>query len=707
MIQAIGLTSASRPGGPPAVDDLTFEAGPGAVTVLLGPPGAGKSAALRLMLQLAPGRGVALFRGRPLSRVPHPQREIGVLLGDLPGHPGRSARGHLRMLAAAAGVPAERADEVLEVVGLSGVADQRLGRFSRGMDRRLGLAAALLGDPHTLVLDEPDNGLSPRERAWLHGLLRGYVEQGGAVLLTATDAMEAARVADRVVSVDAGRLVADQHASDFSRTRLRPRVVVRTPHAERLATLLRHRLGASGPVEVAQESGNRLAVYGGDLAAVGEVAHQHRIVVHQLADEVGDVGDRAPLGPLHRADGRPATVGTARRESPATVILTPGAGAAAALAGQSAAVRVSARSDTAVTGEEAGEAGAERTTDRQAERGQAESAVRAAGPATDTLVAAVGVALASPVPDRSAERADAPRSTGGWERPAAPAGDPPTLAIGAPARGGSPQPRPALPPPLPVLPPPGPSWPLRYELRRWAGVRSSWWIMVLALVAGLVAAVALACAGSQPAERVLTGWAEPLPLPPVALAAGLLGALAFGQEFRYPALAATGGQVPRRLSLLVGKLLVTTGCALALCAAVVVVDSTALTLLLGTRGPEPASWGAAFQSVAALSVGCAWAGLLAAGVFRSGLAGLAAVAAVPLVLAPALRAVLDSPLGERLDGLPERFSELTTLPFAAGLDRWLSASAPFASPPVGWALVLSLALLLGGYALLGLRGGPR
>ncbi|WP_344089900.1 ATP-binding cassette domain-containing protein, partial [Streptomyces stramineus] len=307
MIQAIGLTSAPRRNQRLAVDDLTFEARPGRVTVLLGAPGAGKTSALRLMLRLDPGRGVALFRGRALDRVDHPTREVGVLLGDVPGHPGRTARGHLRMLSAAVGVPADRVADVLDVVGLSGLADQRIGDFSRGMDRRLGLAAALLGDPHTLVLDEPAHELSPRETAWLHGLLRGYAAQGGAVLVTSQDPKEAARIADQVVTIDEGRLVADQPVAEFARTRLRPRVAVRSPFAARLAHLLTVEADAARPapgrpaLEVVRESGSRLSVYGSSCAAVGEIAHRHNILVHRLAAETGDTG---PVAPLPRADGR-------------------------------------------------------------------------------------------------------------------------------------------------------------------------------------------------------------------------------------------------------------------------------------------------------------------------------------------------------------------------------------------------------------------
>lgn len=164
MLQAIGLTSKPRPDAQPLVDDLTFEARPGHVTALLGEPGSGKTTALRLMLELEPGRGVTYFRGRALHRIPHPGREVGVLLGDVPGNPARTVRNQLRMLCAAAGVPASRADTMLEVVGIAGLRDQRLGSLSLGMERRVALASALLADPCTLLLDEPGAGLSPRTR---------------------------------------------------------------------------------------------------------------------------------------------------------------------------------------------------------------------------------------------------------------------------------------------------------------------------------------------------------------------------------------------------------------------------------------------------------------------------------------------------------------------------------------------------------------
>ncbi|MEV6776772.1 ATP-binding cassette domain-containing protein [Streptomyces syringium] len=613
MIQAIGLTSAPRRNRPPAVNDLTFEARPGRVTVLLGEPGAGKTSALRLMLRLDPGRGVALFRGRTLDRVAHPTREIGVLLGDVPGHPARTARGHLRMLSAAAGVPAERADDVLEVVGLSGLADQRIGEFSLGMDRRLGLAAALLGDPHTLLLDEPAEGLSPRETAWLHGMLRGYAAQGGAVLVTSGDPREAARIGDQVVTVERGRLVADQEAAAFARTRLRPRVAVHSPFASRLAHVLTVeadvvRASPDGPpVEVTHEGGSRISVYGSSCAAVGETAYRHGILVHRLADEIGDTG---PVSPLHRADGR----------RPDTT-------------------------DPAAPGEP------------EAAPGTAPAAEPAAG---------TGPPL-PPVPTSRSQARLQPR-----------------------------------------LPAPGPVWPLLYELRRATGVRTGWIIGAVALAASLVASVLLARTSGTSALRLLTGWPTLLPLPPAAFGAGLLGALAYGQEFRYPALAPDQGTVPRRLGLLAAKLAVTATAALLLAFVSLGLDAAVLKLLFGDPTVVlPADWALTLLGWAGLTLGCAWAGLLAAGVFRSTALGLVAVLAVPTVVMPVLGGVLSHPTARSLIGLPGRLRATALVQWPSGVEQALSAALRLMSQPVGWALALSFAVLLGAYVLTVFRGRPR
>ncbi|WP_404951723.1 ATP-binding cassette domain-containing protein [Streptomyces sp. ARC12] len=577
MLQAIGLTSTPRRDAPPTVNDLTFEAPPGRVTALLGAPRSGKTTALRLMLELDAGRGVAYFRGRPLHRIAHPAREVGVLLGDVPGHPSRTARGQLRMLCAAAGVPATRADEVLEVVGLAGLGDQRLGTLSVGMDRRLGLASALLGDPHTLILDEPAEGLSPRENSWLYGLLRAHAAQGGTVLYATGDPKEAARTADRVVTIGGGRLVADQDVSDFARTRLRARVAVRTPHAARLAAVVsREARAARRSVEVVEEASGRLTVYGSTCAEIGDTAYRHGVPVHRLADEIGDTGPAAP-----------------------------------------------------------------------AESGSAE-------------------------------------------------------------RGGSAVALSELPPPIRVRPARGPLRPLRYELRRSLGVRTTAMIMAAVLVVSAAVSVLLARTDGTALPRVLAAWPALLPLPPAALGAGLLGALSFGDEFRYPALAAARGTVPRRLGLLLAKLTVTASFALLLAGLTVVCGAQSLRLVYGPDLIEiPSNAFALGASWAGLTVGCAWAGLLAAGVFRVAGAGIAAVLAVPVLVVPLVQKFFAAPSARSVAGLPGRLRELVGWQLPQQADHWVLAVARVVAQPVGTALALSLSALICAYLLTSLRGKAR
>ncbi|MFE1367797.1 ATP-binding cassette domain-containing protein [Streptomyces anulatus] len=577
MLQAIGLTSTPRRDAPPAVNDLTFEAPPGRVTALLGAPRSGKTTALRLMLELDAGRGVAYFRGRPLHRIAHPAREVGVLLGDVPGHPSRTARGQLRMLCAAAGVPATRADEVLEVVGLAGLGDQRLGTLSVGMDRRLGLASALLGDPHTLILDEPAEGLSPRENSWLYGLLRAHAAQGGTVLYATGDPKEAARTADRVVTIGGGRLVADQDVSDFARTRLRARVAVRTPHAARLAAVVsREARAARRSVEVVEEASGRLTVYGSTCAEIGDTAYRHGVPVHRLADEIGDTGPAAP------AEG--------------------GSG----------------------------------------ERGDSAAALS------------------------------------------------------------------ELPPPIRVRPARGPLRPLRYELRRSLGVRTTAMIMAAVLVVSAAVSVLLARTDGTALPRVLAAWPALLPLPPAALGAGLLGALSFGDEFRYPALAAARGTVPRRLGLLLAKLTVTASFALLLAGLTVVCGAQSLRLVYGPDLIEiPSNAFALGASWAGLTVGCAWAGLLAAGVFRVAGAGIAAVLAVPVLVVPLVQKFFAAPSARSVAGLPGRLRELVGWQLPQQADHWVLAVARVVAQPVGTALALSLSALICAYLITSLRGKAR
>lgn len=292
MIQAIGLTKSYRR-RPHALVDLSFEAVPGRITVLLGPGGAGKTTALLLMVGQLRGKGSVLFDGRPYHRIRRPERQVGVVLPESdgpPGHPGRRARNHLRMLAAAAGVPATRADELLGQTRLTPAADHRLRAFSPGMSRRLLLAAALLGDPHTLLLDDPTAGLSPKNAEWFHAFLRAFAASGGTVLLTTTDAEEAAALGDRVLSLHQGRLLDDQPVAEFVRTRLRGEVAVRGPQVGRLADLL-----LAAGADVRRETGTRILVSGAPRTEIGELAYRHGILLHELAD----------LGPLRTRSAAP------------------------------------------------------------------------------------------------------------------------------------------------------------------------------------------------------------------------------------------------------------------------------------------------------------------------------------------------------------------------------------------------------------------
>ncbi|MFJ7047226.1 ATP-binding cassette domain-containing protein [Streptomyces sp. NPDC101112] len=642
MIQAIGLTSTPRKELPPAVDDVSFEAHSGRVTALLGTPGAGRTTVLRLMLELQKGRGITYFRGRPLHRIAHPNREVGVLLGEVPGHPARTVRGHLRMLCAAAGLPVRRADEVLEVVGLVSLREARLSTLSRGMDRRLGLACALLSDPHALVLDEPTHGLSVREGRWLHGIMRAHATQGGTVLFTTGDPKEAAQIADRVLTLDQGRLVADQDVADFSRTRLRPRVAVRTPHAARLGALLtKEARTARRSVEIVREGGNRLSVYGSTCAEVGETAFRHGILVHQLADEIGDMGPTA-------AATSAATETAAATPTPSR----PGEG-------------------------EPGEADSGDSAEESKEVGDGPGAAtqeRRMSPADSTSRHLSHQPPHLPHLPRSVEAGDLP----------------------------------PLPPPITVRPAPNPLRPVLYELRRATGVGTGYVTAVVVIVVSAVTAVVLAGMGHTPQPRLLAAWPRELPLPPAAVGAGLLGAIAFGDEFRYPALAVDRGPVPRRLGLLAAKLLVSAATGLLLALFTVGCDLEVLYLL---HGPEltsvPGAWLPLGASWLGLVVGCAWAGVLAAGVFRSTSAGLAAVVAVPLLVVPLVQKALQGPAVRQAIGFPMRLRELVLTQWPFGGDRYVEAAAQVIVQPEGGALLLSLTALLGAYLFTTVRSGVR
>jgi ABC-2 type transport system ATP-binding protein len=272
-----GLTK--RYGTVQAVDDLSFTVRPGAVTGFLGPNGAGKTTALKLIVGLArPTAGRTLINGTPVSHALPGSGGLGAYIDPCGAHPGRSARNHLRSLAALAGLPRSRVDDVLAIVELEHAADRRVGTYSTGMRQRLGLASALLGDPQILVLDEPLNGLDPQGIRWVRTFLRERAASGNTVLLSSHVLSEAAQTVDDVVVINRGRLV-HQGSIDELAGLHGGGVLVSTPMRGRLAAAVKY---AGGRVEYDDGDG-RLLIEGMDAAQVGELAHDERVVLHELA----------------------------------------------------------------------------------------------------------------------------------------------------------------------------------------------------------------------------------------------------------------------------------------------------------------------------------------------------------------------------------------------------------------------------------------
>ncbi len=279
MIEASALTK--RYGDKLAVDDLSFRVRPGQVTGFLGPNGAGKSTTMRLMLGLDYGGGRTTFDGKTYRDLADPAGAVGAVLEAGSFHPTRSARNHLRMLAAPSRISDRRVDEVLALVGLSSVAKKGPKGFSMGMGQRLGLAAALLGDPDVLILDEPANGLDPQGINWLRGFLQAYAASGRTVFVSSHLLAEMAQMADHLVVIGRGRLIADVATAEFvSRSSLNA-VTVRSPQADRLAALLREH-----PAAVTAEPDGALTVTGMEPARIGELAFHAGIMLHELATRV-------------------------------------------------------------------------------------------------------------------------------------------------------------------------------------------------------------------------------------------------------------------------------------------------------------------------------------------------------------------------------------------------------------------------------------
>ena len=279
VIDAVGLSK--RFGGKIAVDNLSFQVHAGQVTGFLGPNGAGKSTALRLMLGLDNGGGHTTFDGRPYRELTDPSREVGAMLEAKACHPTRTARNHLRMLAAPGRIPDRRVDEVLEIVGLTSVARKGPKSFSLGMSQRLGLAVALLGDPRVLILDEPANGLDPQGISWLRGFLQSYASSGRTVLVSSHQLAEMGKLADHLVVIGRGRLIADMSTEEFESHWSLKSVSVRSPEADRLATVL-----VAHGATVAIGTAGALAVSGMEQARIGDLAGDNGIRLHELATRV-------------------------------------------------------------------------------------------------------------------------------------------------------------------------------------------------------------------------------------------------------------------------------------------------------------------------------------------------------------------------------------------------------------------------------------
>jgi ABC-2 type transport system ATP-binding protein len=284
-IDVRGLTK--RYGADTVVDDLSFTVRPGQVTGFLGPNGAGKSTTMRMILGLArPDGGSATIGGRRYHDLPAPLTEVGALLDAGAVHGSRTARDHLLALAASNGLPRRRVGEVLALTGIESVARKRAGGFSLGMRQRLGIAAALLGDPRVLIFDEPVNGLDPEGIRWIRDLMRSLAREGRAVLVSSHLMSEVARTADHLVVVGRGRLVADTSTSEFLSANGEGTVLVRTPEPGSFAL----RLTAAGAA-VREGPDSSLVVSGATSEEIGRLAAHHDVVLSELTPQVPSLED--------------------------------------------------------------------------------------------------------------------------------------------------------------------------------------------------------------------------------------------------------------------------------------------------------------------------------------------------------------------------------------------------------------------------------
>jgi ABC-2 type transport system ATP-binding protein len=279
MIEVTNLTK--RFGNTVAVDHLSFQVRPGRVTGFLGPNGAGKSTTLRLILGLdLASEGTATVNRRPYAELRRPLFEVGAMLEAKPIHPGRSAYNHLLALAQSNGIGRRRVSEVVELVGLDSAVRKRAGGYSLGMGQRLGIAAALLGDPGVLILDEPVNGLDPEGIVWIRNLLRALAAEGRTVLVSSHLMSEMALTADDLIVIGRGRLIAQSTVSEFVQNSSHNYVRLRSPMRDRFVPLLQ---GEGASVSVDGEGS--LAITGVTVESIGELAAAHGVVLYELSEQ--------------------------------------------------------------------------------------------------------------------------------------------------------------------------------------------------------------------------------------------------------------------------------------------------------------------------------------------------------------------------------------------------------------------------------------
>ncbi len=287
MVYLVGMIKAEHLGKhyreKVAVDDLSFEVATGKVTGFLGPNGAGKSTTMRLMLGLDKGSGTTTFDGKRLYEYARPSQVVGILLEAKAYHPTRTARRHLQELADAGGIDSKRVDEVLDEVGLSAVAKKAPGKFSLGMSQRLGIAAAILGKPKYLILDEPANGLDPEGIAWLREFLKAYADRGNAVFVSSHLLSEMALMADNVVVIGKGKLIADTSMTDIIKNSGHSGVFVRSPKLSQLERVLKR-----DDVTLSKVDGG-LRISGMTSDEIGKLAFGANVPLYELAPQAASL----------------------------------------------------------------------------------------------------------------------------------------------------------------------------------------------------------------------------------------------------------------------------------------------------------------------------------------------------------------------------------------------------------------------------------